>query len=93
MERVRARVRAHPAARSDETGVLAGDLFAGVGLSWLSWLSWTKSLRLTYAEPIWRNGNVGLGNERSCVRNSLVPSGFSLRQRNLSALLGGPVRL
>ena len=26
------------------------------------------------------------------VRNSLVPSGFSLTQENQSALLGGPVR-
>ena len=36
--------------------------------------------------------SVGLGIERSRVRNSLVPSGFALRQGHQSALLGGPVR-
>ena len=36
--------------------------------------------------------SVGLGIVRSRFRNSLVPSGFSLRQENQSALLGGAVR-
>ena len=35
------------------------------------------------AQPVWRSGqSVGLGIERSRVRNSPVPSGFSLRQGN-----------
>ena len=43
-------------------------------------------------ESVAQRQNVGLGIERSRVWNSLVPSWFSLRQRNKSALLGGPVR-
>ena len=36
--------------------------------------------------------SVGLGIERSRVRNSLVPSGFAFRQGDYSALLDDPVR-
>ena len=37
------------------------------------------------AEPVWRNGRASIGHlgiERSRVRNSLVPYGFSLRKGN-----------
>ena len=54
---------------------------------------WNLGTRINYrpfsnkisnkGQPLWRSGqSVGLGIERSRVRNSLVPSGSSLRQGN-----------
>ena len=41
------------------------------------------AIKLRRVWPVWRSGqSVGLGIERSRVRNSLVPSGSSLRQGN-----------
>ena len=43
-------------------------------------------------DSVTQRQSVGLGVERSRVRNLLEPSGFSPRQGNQSALLSGPVR-
>ena len=71
------------------TGALGNGDLGSVFLEIIANLSIAGKAEVSFAllplrvQPVWRSGqSVGLAIERSRVRNSLVPSGSSLRQGN-----------
>ena len=88
----------HKAARVTVTQVCSFiPIFQSVNLVPLCLRLSTSFLCVSVCQPrcpasVAQRQSVERGIERPRVRNSLAPTGFTLRQCNQSALLGGPIR-